>query len=468
MIVLFCFFFMLFLYSSLRCAKEAFVPMDDHRVRMYVCGPTVYDRIHLGNARCFLVFDILYRVLSVLFPRVDYVRNITDIDDKIINAARSQSVSVHDLTSTTISWLDNDLQDLGLHCPTHQPRATEFVPHMIAIIQRLLDQGVAYVVNGHVFFAVRKWPGYGTLCGASCDDMHAGARVDVQVDKVDPLDFVLWKPATPEQEGWDSPWGRGRPGWHIECSAMSTHFFGPVFDIHGGGRDLLFPHHENERAQTCAAFNGAECSRYWLHSAMLTVEGKKMAKSEGNFVTLRDALTVHRPEVLYWALATTHYRHALDWTSDVLHAANRCVDYVYNAIYKALPHYDMPDVFTQDDIDPDVLKALCDDLNTPKALSALHGLAGKVHKDPANKPLAIRLLNSAQWLGVVQRHASAWVQGDAGVVLTKWVNRMIEQRRLAKANKDYARADAIRHDLATRHIVLEDTPTGTTWRYVKQ
>lgn len=446
--------------------KKAFIPIDPDNVRLYVCGPTIYDRVHLGNARCLLVFDIAYRLLQTLFPRVTYVRNITDIDDKIMKKADEEGVSIDVLTKKTLQWFMEDVRNLGLMDPSVQPRATSFIPEMIVMIHDLIQKGSAYSVKNHVFFDVRSWPLYGSLSRMQPEQMCSGVRVALDALKRDPLDFVLWKPSEPDQEGWVSPWGRGRPGWHIECSAMSTHFLGKVFDLHGGGGDLLFPHHENERAQTCAASGQQECSRYWMHTGMLKVNGKKMSKSLGNFVTLNDALSRTKPEVLFWALMSSHYRHSLDWNDSVLQSAERCVAYIYNALAKT----EIQDVKgwsgQKDDLCSAIFDALCQDLNTPKALSELYALAGKVHKNPTNIDLAKKLYNSAYWLGVVQRSSQQWFQGRETLLSLEQIQQLINQRNVARTKGDYRAADRIRHDLEKKNVILEDTPKGTRWRYV--
>src|SRR5438067_4448547 len=328
------------LYNSLTHRKEEFRPIDPQKVRMYVCGPTVYDTAHIGNARAFVVFDQLYRVLRHSYGagHVKYVRNITDIDDRIIDAARANGEPIEALTERTTALYHADMAALGALSPDVEPRCTGHLPQMIAMIEKLIAGGHAYPADGHVLFRVSSWPGYGRLSRRSRDELIAGARVEVAPYKEDPGDFVLWKPSTPDQPGWESPWGRGRPGWHIECSAMSENTLGETFDLHGGGLDLIFPHHENEIAQSVCAHNGRgpeDFARYWLHNGMLTVGGSKMAKSEGNFVTVRQALSEAPGEVVRLALLMTHYRDPLDWTEDRLREARQTLDRWYRAL--ALP-----------------------------------------------------------------------------------------------------------------------------------
>src|SRR6202158_2854988 len=327
----------LVLYNSLTHRKETFEPLDHNRVRMYVCGPTVYDDAHIGNARAVVVFDLLYRVLRHEYgaDHVTYVRNITDVEDKIMAAARASGQTIDQVTARTTAQFHADMAALGNLPPDIEPRATEYIPQMIALIERLITSGHAYAAEGHALFRVGSYAKYGELSRRSRADMIAGARVEVAPYKEDPGDFVLWKPSTPDQPGWDSPWGRGRPGWHIECSAMSETELGETFDIHGGGLDLIFPHHENEIAQSVCAHDGRPFARYWMHNGMLTVGGAKMAKSEGNFVTVREVLAEAPGEVIRLALLGTHYRDPLDWTPDRLHEARQTLDRWYRALLDA-------------------------------------------------------------------------------------------------------------------------------------
>jgi cysteinyl-tRNA synthetase len=320
----------IFLYNSLSKKKDLFVPLDNHHVRIYVCGPTIYDSVHLGNARPLVVFDILTRLLKTQFDQVTYVRNITDVDDKILDRARELEVSIYDLTNRTFQDFQKDVCELGVLKPDVEPKATEHIEQMIHMIQKLIDEKAAYENEGHVLFSVDAFPDYGALSKRSLEDMRAGARVEVAPYKKTPFDFVLWKPSSGDQPGWESPFGWGRPGWHIECSAMSHHYLGSIFDIHGGGSDLLFPHHENERAQTCAAFHSSEMARYWVHNGMLLIDGQKMSKSLGNFITLREALNQYSGDWVRIALISTHYRSALDWTNSLLEQSRMILDKFIN------------------------------------------------------------------------------------------------------------------------------------------
>ncbi len=366
------------LYDSMARAKRPFEPLDPENVRMYVCGPTVYDRAHIGNARPAVVFDVLFRLLRHQYgaEHVAYVRNITDIDDKIIARAHDRGVPIDTVTQETARWFQEDMAALGCLAPTHQPRATEYVAQMVAMIERLIAQGKAYAADGHVLFEVAQFPEYGRLSGRSTDDMIAGARVEVAPYKRDPMDFVLWKPSDAQQPGWESPWGRGRPGWHIECSAMARALLGESFDIHGGGADLMFPHHENEIAQSVCAHPGEGFARYWLHNGMVRVEGQKMSKSLGNFFTVQDKLAEGVPgEVIRLALLMTHYREPLDLTAQRLSEAAANIEKWALAGYGTEPSASPS---------PDLIAALADDLNTPKAVAVLHGLATDAKADRVN------------------------------------------------------------------------------------
>src|SRR5438552_17460482 len=366
----------LVLYNSLTRRKEPFEPLDPQRVRMYVCGPTVYDEAHIGNARAITAFDLLYRVLRHQYgeSHVTYVRNITDVEDKIMAAAKASGQTIDQVTQRTTAIFHEDMAALFNLPPDIEPRATEYIPQMIALIERLIASGHAYAAEGHALFRVASYAEYGKLSRRSRRDMIAGARVEVAPYKEDPGDFVLWKPSTPDQPGGESPWGRGRPGWHIECSAMSENTLGETFDIHGGGLDLMFPHHENEIAQSVCAHAGRPFARYWLHNGMLTVGGAKMAKSEGNFITVRDALAQAPGEVIRLALLGTHYRDPLDWTPDKLRQSRTILDRFYRAL--SLPGTSpagRPEIGA-------VRDALEDDVNTPLALTELHELAGAVYR----------------------------------------------------------------------------------------
>jgi cysteinyl-tRNA synthetase len=444
------------LYNSLTRRKEPFVPLDDKNVRMYVCGPTVYDLAHVGNARANVAFDLLYRVLRHEYGErhVRYVRNITDVEDKIIAAARENGEPIDALTARTTAIYREDMAALGNLPPDVEPRATQYIPQMIAMIERLIGSGHAYAAQGHALFRVASYAKYGALSRRSRADMIAGARVEIAPYKEDPGDFVLWKPSTPDQPGWESPWGRGRPGWHIECSAMSEETLGETFDIHGGGLDLIFPHHENEIAQSVCAHDGHPFARYWLHNGMLTVGGAKMAKSDGNFVTVRDALGEWPGEVIRLALLMTHYRDPLDWTEDRLKEAKRTLD----RWHRVLVLFDRA-TDTAPPVPEDIMSALKNDLNTPLAISRLHSLAdrifnGRAGSDPLQAQTA--LAAGARLLGLLIPDAP---------VINPRIDAIVTERSLARKDRRFADADRIRDELAAEGIILEDRPDGTTdWR----
>jgi len=449
------------LHNTLSRRKEEFAPLDAANVRMYVCGPTVYDFAHIGNARPVIVFDVLYRLLRHLYgaSHVRYVRNITDIDDKIIAAARESGEAIRELTERTARIFHEDVAALGCLPPEVEPRATEHLAPMIAMIERLIASGHAYVADHHVLFAVPSMPDYGRLSRRSRDEMVAGARVDVAPYKRDPADFVLWKPSSAEQPGWESPWGRGRPGWHIECSAMSETHLGETFDIHGGGLDLIFPHHENEIAQSVCAHGGKPFVRYWLHNGFVIVEGEKMSKSLGNFRTIRDVLAEAPGEAARYAMLMSHYRDPLDWTAERLAEAKHALDRFYLGLRNA------PGAATAAAPPAGVLSALEDDLNTPLALAALHDTLARLNRaeDGAAK-LALKgeLLAGGALMGLLQQDPEAWLKGGGGEA--QEIEALIAERNAARKRRDFAEADRIRNQLAVRGILLEDGPSGTTWR----
>ncbi|MBB4287752.1 cysteine--tRNA ligase [Roseospira goensis] len=456
----------LHIHDTLRRGKVPFEPLDPAHVRLYVCGPTVYDRAHIGNARPVLVFDVLFRLLRRLYPRVTYVRNITDVDDKINARAQETGRPIAAITAETTRLFHEDMGALGALPPTVEPRATDHITQMIAMIEGLIATGHAYEAEGHVLFAVASMPDYGRLSGRSRDELIAGARVEVAPYKRDPADFVLWKPSTEDQPGWDSPWGRGRPGWHIECSAMSAEYLGPAFDIHGGGQDLIFPHHENEIAQSTCTHGPGAFARYWMHNGFLMVEGDKMSKSLGNFVTVHDLLGRAPGEAIRMCMLSTHYHQPLDWTEAGLRQARAGLDRLYTALRGAA------DVAVPDDPAPSaaLVAALCDDLNTPRALALLYETAGALNKatDAAERArLKGDLLGGGALLGLLGQDPEAWFQGgaDAGDGPTaEAIEALIAERKAARTAKDFARADAIRDELAAHGIVLEDGPQGTTWK----
>ena len=443
----------LFLHNSLTRHKERFEPIDPAHVRMYVCGPTVYDLAHLGNARPVVVYDVAARLLRRLYPHVTYVCNITDLDDKINARALESGEPIGAITARTTADYHADMAALGNLPPDQEPRATGHIAEMIMIIERLIASGHAYAAEGHVLFAVASDPSYGRLSGRSQDELLAGARIDVAPYKRDPGDFVLWKPSGPDLPGWDSPWGRGRPGWHIECSAMSWKHLGESFDIHGGGSDLIFPHHENEMAQSLCAFPGSRFARYWMHNGMLQVNGEKMSKSLGNFFSIRDILGKAPAEAIRLLLLRTHYRSELDFSDHGLAEARKELDRFYRALES------VPDAVAGD-LPEAVFDALCDDLNTPLALSAMHALADAAMT--GDRPAASDLLAAGAVLGLLQQTPDDWFRGGGDD--SAEIDAMIAERLAARASKDFGRADAIRAELTARGIVVEDGPKGSIWR----
>ena len=428
-------------HNTLSRKKEPFTPIDPKNVRVYVCGPTVYDRIHIGNARPIVVFDVLVRLLRQIYPKVTYVRNITDVDDKINTRAKEAGIGIDALTQETIKQFHADCEKLGALAPDAEPRATEHIEEMLAMIEALLAKNHAYEAEGHILFDVASYPDYGRLSGRSIDEMKAGARVEIAPYKKSPMDFVLWKPSDADTPGWDSPWGRGRPGWHIECSAMSRKHLGTEFDIHGGGVDLVFPHHENEICQSHAT-HGKHMARFWLHNGYVMMGGAKMAKSEGNFIDMATLLETRKGEVIRLALLQTHYRKPLEFAHSILDEAESILDKFYRAV---------GDAEAGDAADADFISALADDLNTPAALERLHKLAD-----------AKILKKSANMLGLLQNTESQWFRPKGTDDDT--ITALIKKRENARQSRDFATADKIRDELNSMNIILEDTPQGTKWR----
>nr|WP_295370232.1 cysteine--tRNA ligase [uncultured Sphingosinicella sp.] len=431
------------LYHTMAREKRVFEPADPKRVTMYVCGPTVYNRAHIGNARPAVVFDVLARLLRHTYGEQSlvYARNVTDVDDKIIDAAREEGVDPSVITDRFERHYVEDMGALGVRTPDIAPRATEHVAEMIAMIARLVETGHAYEADGHVLFHVPSDPDYGALGRRDRDAMIAGARVEVASYKRDPADFVLWKPSDPQVIGWDSPWGRGRPGWHIECSAMIERHLGHTIDIHGGGLDLIFPHHENEIAQSRCAHGGAPLARYWLHNGFLSMAGsEKMSKSLGNVVTVGELLEQgHKGETLRLALLSAHYRQPLEWSSQLIAQSKATLDRLYRSAGEA----------AAGEVDEGVIEALGDDLNTPLALSRLSAV-----EDPA------MLRASAELLGLLGSTGLEWFQGEGDTR----IDDLVAARAAAKAERNFAEADRIRSELAEKGVLLEDGPAGTTWR----
>lgn len=456
----------MWLYNTLTRTKEKFQPMDSTHVKIYVCGNTVYDRAHIGNARPVVVFDVLNRLLRRLYPRVTFVRNITDVDDKINERARDNQETIRELTERTIQYFHEDMDALGALRPDVEPRATDHIGEMIVMIQKLLDLGHAYVAEEHVLFHIESFAAYGRLSGRSLEDMIAGARVEVAPYKKHPGDFVLWKPSDNQTPGWDSPWGRGRPGWHIECSAMSEKYLGVSFDIHGGGQDLIFPHHENEMAQSCCAHQVSVFAHTWMHNGMVQLEGKKMSKSLGNFITVEDLLKQWPAEVVRLALLQGHYRQPLSFRQSLLEESQALLTRMYQALRE------VQDVQLLDDIDPAVLiEDLIDDLNTPKAIRTLSQWAHDLNKTKDSvekKQIKTMMVGLGQIMGLLQSSPESWMQvgSETPVMAEHEILVWIERRHQARLHKDFAESDRIRDFLSQQGVVLEDTVTETKWRRV--
>ncbi len=444
--------------NTLSRQKEEFVPVDPAHIRFYVCGPTVYDYAHIGNARPVVVFDVLYRLLKLLYPRVTYVRNITDVDDKIIDASQKSGDEIGDITTRFADIFRTDMSALNALAPDVEPRATDHIAEMLAMIECLLASEHAYEAEGHVLFSIAAMEDYGKLSGHSRDELVAGSRVEVAPYKKDPADFVLWKPSSDDQPGWDSPWGRGRPGWHLECSAMSAKHLGETFDIHGGGQDLIFPHHENEIAQSVCSHGGAPFVKYWMHNGYLTVDGEKMSKSLGNFHTVHDLLERTPGEAIRLSLLAAHYRQPLDFSLRALDEAKNALDRFYTAL-RAAAGTEAENIGA-----PAVQAALEDDLNTPRALAELHGLASELNKDPEDSAIKGALLAGGAMLGLLQQDPEEWFKQGAGDVDEAEIEALIQKRVEARAAKDFAESDRIRDELAAAGIVLEDGAGGTTWK----
>jgi cysteinyl-tRNA synthetase len=469
-------------HNSATRRRETFDPIDPQHVRLYVCGPTVYDLAHLGNARPVVVFDVLARLLRQRYPRVTYVRNITDVDDKINARSRDSGEPIGTITARTTADFHRDMAALGNLPPDEEPRATDNIAGMIALIEKLIANGHAYAAEGHVLFAVGSFAEYGRLSGRSPDEMLAGARIEVAPYKRDPGDFVLWKPSDEDMPGWDSPWGRGRPGWHIECSAMSWRYLGTDFDIHGGGHDLIFPHHENELAQSVCAFPGSRFAHTWLHNGMLLVDGEKMSKSLGNFLTVRDILQrgARAGEAFRLLLLKTHYRAAIDYTTERLEEAKSELDDFYALLARPLPAPAEEDALVAAMAEW-ALEPLADDLNTPLALSRLRDLRtlenvatiggsatnvlSRIERDwqPESGQAVAAVKRAAAVLGLLGSDPMAWRQSgtadDAAAI-----EAAIAARLAARKARDWAEADRIRAALTEQGVVLEDGPNGTTWR----
>lgn len=435
----------IYLTNTLTRKKEKFLPIDESNVRMYACGPTVYDRPHLGNARAAVVYDLLYRLLSHVYPKVEYARNITDVDDKIINAVKESGEEITQLTQRITNYYYADVEEIGCLNPTYEPKASEYIPHMINMMQILIEKGHAYVANDHVLFSVESFKDYGFLANRSRDEMIAGARVEVAPYKKDPADFVLWKPS-PDDEydyGFDSPWGRGRPGWHIECSAMSRDLLGEVFDIHGGGADLMFPHHENECAQSMCSSNTGKFVNYWVHNGFLMVEGEKMSKSLGNFKTVREVLNEGvKGNVIRYLYLTTHYRKPLDFTKKALDDSAKSIE-KFTDIMKLETVVEKAD-------NNEFLEMLADDLNTPQILAKLHEYAAIYNK--GDKSAAAKIKAGADLIGLDLTAETIDIPAE--------IKSLAEARLKAKVEKNWMLADSLRTEIEAKGFALKDSKDG--------
>ncbi|QBG91930.1 cysteine--tRNA ligase [Xanthomonas oryzae] len=468
------------LHNNLTRRVEPFTPLDPSSPTLYVCGPTVYNYAHIGNARGPVVFDVLAALLRRRYGALRYARNITDVDDKINAAAQAQGVPISTITDRFAAIYRQDMAALGVVPPDIEPEATAHIPQIVAMIEQLIANGHAYAAEGHVLFSVSSFEDYGKLSRRDPDEMLAGARVDVAPYKRDPGDFVLWKPSSDELPGWESPWGRGRPGWHIECSAMAAAHLGPTIDIHAGGVDLQFPHHENEIAQSECAHGGATFARFWLHNGMLNFSGAKMSKSLGNIETVHDLIAKHPPEALRCALLSAHYRQPLDWSDGLIEQAKNTLDRLYGTLrdLAALEACGSSGVEVSKTIPVEVESALEDDLNTPLALSVIASIASEaralrnelVHGGESSARMSelhavrAKLLGAGLALGLLQQDPAAWFSRGTDAGDDARITALVQERSAAKKAKDFARADAIRKQLADEGIVLEDTPQGVRWK----
>ena len=455
------------LYNTKTAKKEEFVPLNKDSVTMYLCGPTVYNYAHIGNARPAIVFDVLARLLRYHYPKVTYARNITDIDDKINKSAMELGVNIKKYSKKYADIYNQDLSNLGVLAPDVEPYATAHIPQIIAMIKKLVDSGNAYSAEGHVLFAVESYKNYGRLSNRNIEDMIAGARVEVAPYKKHPADFVLWKPSDESLPGWNSPWGRGRPGWHIECSAMCKEHLGDTIDIHCGGRDLVFPHHENEAAQSCCANNTQSFANYWLHNGMINMGNQKMSKSLGNILLINEITKRYKAEVIRWLILSAQYRQSVDWSEDSIHKAQKTMDRIYATLR------DNKDVETEnhkENIPDAIIAALNDDLNTPIAFAEINKLSKKLAKAKSldeKKILKSQLLSSGELLGLFLEDAEMWFKTSDEEIDTQKIEALIQQRNQARENKDWAQSDKIRDELAAMNIVIEDSNQGTRWSVKK-
>ena len=453
------------IYNTLAREKQEFVPIDPQRITMYACGPTVYNYAHIGNARPAVIFDLLYRLLQLHYPRVEYARNITDVDDKINEAAASLGVPISDISNKYADAYHADMEAIGVRLPSIEPRATDHIAQMIDMIQRLIDAGHAYEAEGHVMFDVESFADYGNLSGRDLRDMIAGSRIEVESYKRNPGDFVLWKPSEDPQPGWDSPWGWGRPGWHLECSVMAETHLGETIDIHGGGQDLIFPHHENEIAQSVCSHGGQPFARYWMHNGFVTVEKRKMSKSLGNTLVVHELLKNHPGEVLRYLLLNAHYRQPLDWSEGAIDQARRTLDRLYGVLRAASDRFGP--FAAADRPGESFLEALRDDLNTPVALAEFNRVAkllANAETEQEARAAAAELLADAELIGLLQSSPEDWFSAGSSDSEADEIETLIAQRNEARAARDFALADSIRDKLTAMGVVLEDAGGQTRWR----
>jgi len=446
----------IFLTNNLTNKKEKFVPIDEQNIRMYVCGPTVYDDPHIGNARPIVVFDILYKIFKKNYSKVTYVRNITDVDDKIIKSSKENNISISELTNKVTESFGEDCRYLNCETPTHQPKATENIDLMIEMVSELIKKGFAYENNNHVYFEVKKFKDYGQLSNKKLEDLIAGSRIEVSDNKKNSEDFVLWKPSESDEPSWESPWGKGRPGWHLECSAMSKKFLGDEFDVHGGGIDLIFPHHENEIAQSRCANDTKVFANFWLHNAFITMSNEKMAKSQGNILKIKDFRNKISGQVLRLALMSAHYKQPLDWNDKLLEDCQNTINKWYNV------YVDNNDI---KNISHEVLKPLYDDLNTPGYIANLHHLYEKAQKGNDNDKAVF--VSACQFVGLLNQSKDEWLsfKMSKASISEKEILQKIEERNKARENKNYEEADKIRNELLDKGVLIEDKDGKTTWKF---
>jgi cysteinyl-tRNA synthetase len=451
------------LYNTLTSKKETFIPIDPKSVTMYLCGPTVYNYAHIGNARPAVVFDVLCRLLKHHYPKVTYARNITDIDDKINKSALELGLNIKKYSSKYAKIYNDDIEQLGVLPPDIEPYATDHIPQIIAMIKQLIDKGHAYEAQGHVLFAVESYDNYGSLSKRNLEDMIAGARVEVAPYKKYPADFVLWKPSDEDLPGWNSPWGRGRPGWHIECSAMCKTHLGDKIDIHCGGRDLAFPHHENESAQSCCA-NGTDVfANYWLHNGMINMGQQKMSISIGNILLIKDVNDQYKGEVIRYLLLSAQYRQSVDWSEDSIHKAQKTMDRIYATLRS---HIEVKAKISKENIPDKLIQALDDDLNTPIAFAVINKIAKNLANATTENDKELfksQLLSIGDLLGLFLEDPEQWFKSNTDQVDVEKVEALIKQRNLARDNKDWAKSDEIREELSSLNVVLEDSSEGTRW-----